>query len=116
LSKLLVSDRFQKSWESGKLNHLKITHFNKAGGNIICGLADDKTPCDESTKLFNLLPGISPKTAVRSLLQNIVNITNKPIHQSSDDEIIIDLKTSIEQLISQKPVDVEKKIKTTRLL
>jgi Circadian oscillating protein COP23 len=95
-----VTERFQQSWESGKLNYLKTARSNKTGRAMICGLADDNSPCDDNTKLFDLLPSTTPKTAVRSLLQNIANITNTPIQQSSDDEIIVDLKASIEQLIS----------------
>jgi hypothetical protein len=88
-----VSDKFQESWESGKLNFLKTGRSAKTGRFIICGLVDSNTPCDDRTKIFDLSPSSNnPKTALRSLLQSIYKEGNAPLYQSSDDEIVIDLR------------------------
>jgi Circadian oscillating protein COP23 len=88
-----VSDRFQQSWESGKLNYLKTGRSAKTGKSIVCGLADSNTLCDDRTKIFDLLPSSNnPKTALRSLLQSIYKEGNDPLYQSSDDEIVVDLR------------------------
>jgi Circadian oscillating protein COP23 len=88
-----VSDKFQQSWESGKLNYLKTGRSPKTGRFIICGLADNNTPCDDRNKIFDLLPSSKdPKVAVRSLLQSIYQDTNNPLYQSSDNEVTIDLR------------------------
>jgi Circadian oscillating protein COP23 len=91
-----VSDKFQHSWESGNLNFLKTGRSAKTGRFIICGLADGNTPCDDRTKIFDLLPSsTNPKIAVRSLLQSIYKEGNAPLYQSSDDEIVVDLRELI---------------------
>jgi hypothetical protein len=88
-----VSDKFQQSWESGKLNFLKTGRSAKTGRVIICGLADNNTLCDDRTKIFELLPSNSnPKIAVRSLLQGIYKEGNAPLYQSSDNETVVDLR------------------------
>jgi Circadian oscillating protein COP23 len=88
-----VSDKFQQSWESGKLNYLKTGRSAKTGRLMICGLAYTNTSCDDRTKIFDLLPSTKdPKVAVRSLLQNIYKDSNNPLYQSSDDEVTIDLR------------------------
>ncbi|WP_310483491.1 COP23 domain-containing protein [Chamaesiphon sp. VAR_48_metabat_403] len=88
-----VSDKFQQAWENGKLKYLKTGRSPKTGRFIICGLADSNTPCDDRTKIFDLLPSSKdPKVAVRSLLQTINKDTNSPLYQSSDDELVVDLR------------------------
>jgi hypothetical protein len=88
-----VADKFQQSWESGKLNYLKTGRSAKTGRFMVCGLADSNTSCDDRTKIFDLLPSSKdPKAAVRSLLQSIYKDNNSPLYQSSDDEVIFDLR------------------------
>jgi Circadian oscillating protein COP23 len=88
-----VSDKFQQAWENGKLNYLKTGRSPKTGRFIICGLADSNTSCDDRTKIFDLLPSNKdPKVAVRSLLQSIYKDSNSPLYQSSDDEVVVDLR------------------------
>jgi hypothetical protein len=92
-----ISDKFQQSWESGKLNYLKTGRSAKTGRFMVCGLADSNTPCDDRTKIFDLLPSSKdPKAAVRSLLQSINKDSNSPLYQSSDDEVIFDLRGWVE--------------------
>ncbi len=97
-----VSDKFQASWSSGKLNYLKTGKSTLTGRAIICGLADRATLCNDATKLFDLVPGTNRRTAFVALLQkiNLKNNNIDPIFQGSDDELIIDLRESIEQLRS----------------
>jgi Circadian oscillating protein COP23 len=88
-----VSDKFQQSWETGKLNYLKTGRSAKTGRFIICGLADRNSPCDDRTKIFDLLPSNKdPKVAVRSILKSIDRDNNNPLYQSSDDEITVDVR------------------------
>jgi Circadian oscillating protein COP23 len=89
-----ASNRFQELWSSGQLNYLKI---NK---RLVCGIPTLRTPCDESTKLFELLPNSNPKTVASTLLHKIsVRDSNKePIFETSDDEIIINFREAIKQL------------------
>jgi Circadian oscillating protein COP23 len=95
-----VSDKFQESWSSGKLNYLKTGKSTSTGRAIICGLADRVTLCNDATKLFDLVPGTNRRTAFVALLQkiNLKNNNIDPIFQGSDDELTIDLRESIEQL------------------
>lgn len=98
-----VSDKFQASWSNGKLNYLKTGKSTATGRAIICGLADRVTLCNDATKLFDLIPGTNRRTAFVALLQkiNTKDQTNTdPIFQASDDELVIDLRESIEQLRS----------------
>jgi hypothetical protein len=89
-----ASNRFQELWSSGQLNHLKIIK------RLVCGVPSPRTPCDESTKLFELLPNSNPKTAASTLLQKISDrdSTKEPIFETADDEIIIDFKEAIKKL------------------
>ena len=92
-----VSDKFQQSWESGKLNYLKTGRSARTGRFMVCGLAASNIPCDDRTKVFDLSPSSKePKAAVRSLLQSIYKDSNSPLYQSSDDEIIFDLRSWVE--------------------
>jgi Circadian oscillating protein COP23 len=95
-----VSDKFQESWSTGKLNYLKTGKSTLTGGSIICGLADRDTLCNDATKLFDLVRGTNRRTAFVTLLQkiNLKDTSIGPIPQGSDDELIIDLRESIEQL------------------
>jgi Circadian oscillating protein COP23 len=97
-----VSDKFQAAWSSGKLNYLKTGKSTTTGRAIICGLADRVTLCNDAAKLFDLVPGTNRRTAFVALLQkiNLKNNSIDPIFQGSDDELIIDLRDSIEQLRS----------------
>lgn len=97
-----VSDKFQASWSNGKLNYLKTGKSTATGRSIVCGLADRVTLCNDAAKLFDLVPGTNRRTAFVALLQkiNLKNNNIDPIFQSSDDELIIDLQESIEQLRS----------------
>jgi hypothetical protein len=89
-----ASDRFQELWSSGQLNHLKI---NK---RLVCGVPTPRTPCDESTKLFELLPNSNPKTVASTLLHKISfrDSSKEPIFETSGDEIIIDFREAIKKL------------------
>jgi Circadian oscillating protein COP23 len=93
-----ASNRFQELWSSGQLNHLKI---NK---RLVCGVPTPRTPCDESTKLFELLPNSNPKTVASTLLHKISvrDSSKEPIVETSDDEIIIDFREAIKQLHSKQ--------------
>jgi Circadian oscillating protein COP23 len=93
-----ASNRFQELWSSGQLNHLKI---NK---RLVCGVPTPRTPCDESTKLFELLPNSNPKTVASTLLHKISvrDSRKEPIVETSDDEIIIDFREAIKQLHSKQ--------------
>jgi Circadian oscillating protein COP23 len=93
-----ASNRFQELWSSGKLNHLKI---NK---RLVCGVPTTRTPCDESTKLFELLPNSNPKIVASTLLHKISvrDSSKEPIFETSDDEIIIDFREAIKQLHSKQ--------------
>ncbi len=88
------SDRFQEFWSSGKLNHLKI---NK---RMVCGVPTPRTPCDESTKLFEILPNSDPKIVASTLLHKISvrDSSKEPIVETSDDEIVIDFREAVKKL------------------
>jgi Circadian oscillating protein COP23 len=92
-----ASNRFQELWSSGQLNHLKI---NK---RLVCGVPSPRTPCDESTKLFELLPDSNPKTTASILLHKISDrgSSSEPIVETSDDEIIIDFREAVKKLHSK---------------
>lgn len=92
-----ASNRFQELWSSGQLNYLKI---NK---RLVCGVPSLRTPCDESTKLFELLPGSDPKTTASTLLHKISvkDSSREPIVETSDDEIIIDFREAVKKLHSK---------------
>jgi Circadian oscillating protein COP23 len=89
-----ASNRFQELWSSGQLNHLKI---NK---RLVCGVPTPRTPCDESTKLFELLPNSNPKTVASTLLHKISvrDSSKEPIFETSNGEIIIDFKEVMKKL------------------
>jgi Circadian oscillating protein COP23 len=89
-----ASNRFQELWSSGQLNHLKI---NK---RLVCGVPTPRTPCDESTKLFELLPNSNPKTVASTLLHKISvrDSRKEPIFETSNGEIIIDFKEVMKKL------------------
>lgn len=88
-----ASDRFQELWSSGQLNHLKISK------RLVCGVPTPRTPCDESTKLFELLPSSDPKTVASTLLHKISvrDSSKEPIFETSNDEIIIDFRETVEK-------------------
>jgi Circadian oscillating protein COP23 len=92
-----ASNRFQELWSSGQLNHLKI---NK---RLVCGVPTPRTPCDESTKLFELLPDSNPKTTASTLLHKISDrgSGSEPIVETSDDEIILDFREAVKKLHSK---------------
>jgi Circadian oscillating protein COP23 len=89
-----ASNRFQELWSSGQLNHLKV---NK---RLVCGVPTPRTPCDESTKLFELLPNSNPKTVASTLLHKISvrDSSKEPIVETSDDEIILDFREAVKKL------------------
>jgi Circadian oscillating protein COP23 len=96
-----VSDRFNKLWTEGNLNWLIISRTERSSGVIVCGFAKktNSTICDERYKIFTLSGATDPQTAYKNLLGNLKpNSTEPPIFQSSDDEITIDFKASIEQI------------------
>jgi Circadian oscillating protein COP23 len=94
-----VSDQFQAHWSSGKINYMKVGSSRKTGRLIICGLRYGNNSCNDQAKLFELLPGTIPEQAVKSLLAGLNDDgKSNPIIQSSDDEIIVDVRKLIERL------------------
>ena len=93
-----VSARFQDLWSKGNLNYLKIsTDRNRKA--IVCGLATKTSACDDSSKIFEI-SGTSSKKVYEELMKKLrVESSSLGIYQGSvrRDEIIIDLKSSIEQ-------------------
>jgi hypothetical protein len=92
-----ASNRFQELWSNGQLNHLKISK------RLVCGVPTPQTPCDESTKLFELLPGSNPKTTASNLLHKISfkNSNAEPIVETSDEEIISDFREAVKKIHSK---------------
>jgi Circadian oscillating protein COP23 len=93
-----VSARFQDLWSKGNLNYLKIsTDRNRKA--IVYGLATKTSACDGTSKIFEI-SGTSSKKVYEELMKKLRAEHSSPgIYQGSvrKDEIIIDLKSLIEQ-------------------
>jgi hypothetical protein len=98
-----VSRRFQEFKESHRLTYL-LSGKSSTGQTIICGVAKQSESCNDSSKIFDLLPGNSPQSTIEGL-QETISGGNSPIYQGADDDIIV----SFEDLIGKIRQRQEKK-------
>jgi Circadian oscillating protein COP23 len=99
-----VSSKFQEFKENRRLNYL-LTGKSSTGQTIICGSAKQSESCNDSNRIFILLPGTNPQSTIEGLTETISG-GNSPILQGSDDEIIVnfeDLIANIRQKQAKKP-------------
>jgi hypothetical protein len=99
-----VSSKFQEFKENRRLNYL-LAGKSSTGQSIICGAAKHIESCNDSNKIFALLPGTNPQGVIEGLTETISG-GNNPIYQGSDDEIIVkfeDLIANIRQKQAKKP-------------
>jgi hypothetical protein len=91
-----VSDRFQELWSQGNLNYLRIGIINNK--TIVCGLANKASACNDKNKIFEL-SATNPTRVYKELMKKLrAEDSDGGIYQGSDedDDIIIDIKASIE--------------------
>jgi Circadian oscillating protein COP23 len=101
-----ISSKFQDFQESRRLNYL-LTGKSSTGQTIICGAARQSESCNDSNKIFTLLPGTNPQSTIEGLTETISG-GNNPILQGSDDEIIVKFEDLIAN-IRQKQTKTGKK-------
>jgi hypothetical protein len=93
-----VKGNVERLSKKGELDRLKIG-VDRNHRTIVCGLSvnNEDAPCDDNNEIFSLTTG-KPNTVLKTLLRNMKTTYNPyGITQSSDDEIVIDFKASIEQ-------------------
>jgi hypothetical protein len=82
----MVSDKFQKAWESGNLKFMKAGVSNRTGQGIICGIADRNRACNESRMLFTLKNHQDARDVIAGINSIKGGNVRGPISQSSADE------------------------------
>jgi Circadian oscillating protein COP23 len=95
-----VSNKFQEFKERRRLNYLA-SGTNTKGQRIICGLVKEGDTCDDSSKIFDLIPGTSLESTIKGLGETIKG-GNSPIYQGADDEFIINFEDLIDKIRQQQ--------------
>lgn len=67
----IVSAKFQKAWDAGKLNYLASGVDQKSTSGIICGIKNRSTACNEVNMLFTLANGAEASEAIDLMKKNI---------------------------------------------
>jgi Circadian oscillating protein COP23 len=89
----VVTPKFQAAYDAGKLRYLSTGKHERTGQGIICGLAGRDDICEKDADLlFTLKPYVSSETALNQLVGVLTGTSNDPIHQSSDDQLVVDLQ------------------------
>jgi hypothetical protein len=82
-----ISSKFQDFQDNRRLNYL-LFGKSSTGQTIICGAAKHIEGCNDSNKIFTLLPGTNPQSTIEGLTETISG-GNNPILQGSDGNISI---------------------------
>jgi Circadian oscillating protein COP23 len=102
-----VSSKFQGFQDNRRLNYL-LAGKSSTGQSIICGAAKEIESCNDSNKIFTLLPGTNPQSAIEGLTETISG-DNSPIYQGSDDEIIVKFEDLIANIRQKQETETGKK-------
>jgi hypothetical protein len=89
----VVTPKFQAAYGAGKLRYLSTGKHERTGQGIICGLANRDDVCEKDADLlFTLKPYVSSETALMQLVGILTGSSNDPIHQSSNEQVVVDLQ------------------------
>jgi Circadian oscillating protein COP23 len=102
-----ISSKFQDFQDNRRLNYL-LAGKSSTGQSIICGVAKHIESCNDSNKIFTLLPGTNPQSAIEGLTETILG-GNNPILQGSDDEIIVKFEDLIANIRQKQETETGKK-------